>query len=59
MPTGAAEGEGYAMAFVFDPSANTSSLVVLDAQDVASGPVAEIPLPVRVPYGFHGAFVRA
>ncbi len=59
VPTGAAEGEGYAMAFVFDPSANTSSLVVLDAQDVASGPVAEIPLPVRVPYGFHGAFVRA
>jgi len=58
-PTGKGEGEGYAMAFVFDPRTDTSSLVVLDAQDVAAGPVAEVPLPVRVPYGFHGSFVTA
>jgi carotenoid cleavage dioxygenase len=31
--------------------------VVLEAQDVARGPVAEVHLPVRVPYGFHGAFL--
>ena len=59
VPTGTAEGEGYVMAFVFDPQTTTSSLVVLDAQDVAGGPVAEVPLPVRVPYGFHGSFVTA
>ena len=59
VPTGLGEGEGYAMAFVFDPTTSTSSLVVLDAQHVSAGPVAEIALPVRVPYGFHGSFVSA
>ena len=45
------------MAFVYDPDTDRSSLVVLDAQHVSAGPVAEVHLPVRVPYGFHGAFV--
>ena len=57
--TGGSEGEGYVMAFVFDPSRQKSSLVVLEALDVAAGPVAEVELPVRVPYGFHGSFVTA
>ena len=35
------------------------ALVVLDARHVAAGPVAEVHLPVRVPYGFHAAFVTA
>jgi carotenoid cleavage dioxygenase-like enzyme len=45
------------MAFVYDHASDTSDLVVLDALHVAAGPVAEVHLPVRVPYGFHAAFV--
>jgi len=42
---------------VYDAAADRSDLVVLDALDVAWGPVARVHLPVRVPYGFHAAFV--
>jgi len=31
-----------------------SDLLVLDATDVAAGPVAIARLPHRVPFGFHG-----
>ena len=57
MPGGPGEGEGWVMAFVYDGSTQRSNLVVLDALHVSKGPVAEVHLPVRVPYGFHGAFV--
>ena len=57
VPDGPGEGEGWVLAFVYDRATDRSSLVVLDAQHVAGGPVAEVPLPVRVPYGFHAAFV--
>jgi carotenoid cleavage dioxygenase len=30
---------------------------VLDAQDVGRGYVARVPLPQRVPFGFHGNWV--
>jgi carotenoid cleavage dioxygenase len=30
---------------------------VLDATDVAAGPVASVRLPQRVPYGFHAAWL--
>ena len=59
VPTGKSEGEGYVMAFVYDPRRNASSLVVLEALNVKAGPVAEVPLPVRVPYGFHASFISA
>jgi carotenoid cleavage dioxygenase-like enzyme len=57
VPGGPGEGEGWVMAFVYDHASDTSDLVVLDALHVAAGPVAEVHLPVRVPYGFHAAFV--
>ena len=34
-----------------------AELVVLDAQDFARGYVARVPLPQRVPFGFHGNWV--
>jgi len=57
VPGGPAEGEGWVLAFMYDAAADRSDLVVLDALDVARGPVATVHLPVRVPYGFHAAFV--
>ncbi len=52
-----AEDAGYLLTYVFDEAAKTSSLLVLDAQDLSRGAVASVPLPVRVPYGFHGNWV--
>jgi len=57
VPGGPGEGEGWVLAFVYDRATDRSDLVVLDAQHVSRGPVAQVHLPVRVPYGFHAAFV--
>jgi len=54
---GAPEGDGWVMTFVWDRTTDRSSLAVFEAQDVAAGPVAEVQLPVRVPFGFHATWV--
>jgi carotenoid cleavage dioxygenase len=51
----AGENEGVLMGFVFDAQRNASDLVLLDAQRLET--VAEVHLPARVPYGFHGNWV--
>jgi carotenoid cleavage dioxygenase-like enzyme len=51
---GTDEDAGWLLAFVYDAATDGSELVVLDAQDLAAGPVATIELPQRVPLGFHG-----
>ena len=51
------EDEGYLLSFVYNQAEDKSDLVVLNAQDLVSGPVARIKLPQRVPYGFHGNWV--
>jgi 8'-apo-carotenoid 13,14-cleaving dioxygenase len=52
-----AEDDGYLLAFKHAHDCSSASFVVLDAQDIARGPIAEVPLPQRVPYGFHGNWV--
>jgi carotenoid cleavage dioxygenase-like enzyme len=54
---GAAEDDGYAIAYVHDPDRGASDLVILSAQDFTGEPVARIHLPGRVPLGFHGSWV--
>ncbi|MDE3205444.1 MAG: carotenoid oxygenase family protein [Acidobacteriota bacterium] len=49
-----AEDGGWLLCFVYDAATDRSSFDVLDAQDVAAGPVASVELPQRVPVGFHG-----
>jgi carotenoid cleavage dioxygenase len=51
------EDEGYLLSFVYNQAEDKSDLIVLNAQDLRSGPVARIKLPQRVPYGFHGNWV--
>ncbi len=56
---GSEEGDGWLMSFVYDHARNVSDLVILDAMRIERGPVAEIRMPRRVPYGFHGAWIPA
>jgi carotenoid cleavage dioxygenase len=50
----AGEDEGWLLGYVYDKPSGRSELCILDATDVAAGPVARVHLPVRVPQGFHG-----
>ncbi len=52
-PDGTAEDDGWILNIVYDDSRDASDLVVLDAHDVAAGPIATVHLPRRVPFGFH------
>ena len=52
-----AEDEGWVMTYVYDQRENASDFVVLDATRFSSPPVAEVRLPQRVPYGFHGSWI--
>ncbi|HUO38331.1 MAG TPA: carotenoid oxygenase family protein [Mycobacterium sp.] len=45
---------GWYLAYVYDPVAKGSDLVVIDASDFTGKPVARVHLPQRVPHGFHG-----
>jgi carotenoid cleavage dioxygenase-like enzyme len=54
---GTAEDDGWLLTFVHDLGTGTAEFVVLDAADLARGPVARVPLPQRVPFGFHGSWV--
>ncbi|MCU1393413.1 MAG: 8-apo-carotenoid 13,14-cleaving dioxygenase [Ilumatobacteraceae bacterium] len=54
---GTAEDDGWLMTFVHDVPAGTAELVVLDAQDLTRPAVARVPLPQRIPFGFHGNWV--
>jgi carotenoid cleavage dioxygenase len=50
-----AEDDGWLLTFVH--GVDHTEFVVLDAQDLGRGPVARVPLPQRVPLGFHGNWV--
>jgi carotenoid cleavage dioxygenase len=56
-PTGDGEDEGWLLSYVTDEATMRSRLVVLDATDVAAGPIATVALPQRVPYGFHATWI--
>ena len=40
-----------------DETTKTANVVILDAQNFSSEPVATVHLPQRVPFGFHGNWV--
>ena len=51
------EDDGWLITFVHDATNGGAELAVIDAQDFARGYVARVPLPQRVPFGFHGNWV--
>jgi carotenoid cleavage dioxygenase-like enzyme len=57
--SGAAEDDGYLVTFVTDEREGRSEVQILDAADIAAGPVGRVLLPQRVPLGFHACWVPA
>jgi carotenoid cleavage dioxygenase len=53
----APEADGWLMSLVYDAASDRSELVVLDTADFTGNPVAVVRLPVRVPHGFHAAWI--
>lgn len=52
--TEAEEGDGWLLTVAWREQEKRSDLLVLDATDLAAGPIAIARLPHRVPFGFHG-----
>tara|TARA_R110002167_G_scaffold62754_2_gene177129 strand:- start:920 stop:2386 length:1467 start_codon:yes stop_codon:yes gene_type:complete len=49
------EDDGYVVVFATAPDGK-SEVQILDAKAFDKGPIARVPLPVRVPAGFHGTW---
>ena len=52
-----AEDDGYLVTFVVDEASGASELQVLDAAHVGEEPVARLPIPQRVPTGYHAWWI--
>jgi hypothetical protein len=55
---GGGEGEGWIIALLNHLDVLRNDIVILDAQDLAKGPVATIHLPLKLKLGLHGNFVE-
>ena len=53
-----AEDDGYLLSFVADMNTGKGECVIMDASDLARGPVARVMLPVFVPIGTHACWVE-
>ncbi len=53
-----AEDDGYLVSFVADLNSDTSECVLIDARDIAAGPVCRIRLPERICAGTHSSWAN-
>ena len=51
------EGDGWLLSIVGRRRENRTDLVILDARQIAAGPVATVRMPCRIHEGFHGTWV--
>ena len=58
-PGANAEDDGWLLTMVWDAVAKQSELLVIDAQNFTSEPVARVLMPQRVPYGFHATWISS
>lgn len=56
-PGGNAEDDGWVLILLYNAERGCSDLVILDGQEIATGPIARLKLSHHVPYGLHGSFV--
>lgn len=56
---GSSESDVWLLTMVLDSARRRTELRVYDGGDLAAPPVATVPLPHVVPFGFHGNWVRA
>ncbi len=53
------EDDGYLISFITDMAQNRSECIIIDAQDIAAGPVCTIILPHRISSGTHATWASA
>ena len=58
-PSRDAQDGGWLLTWVYDAATDLTDLVVLDAEDIESAPVATVHTGRRVPFGFHGSWLPA
>ncbi len=46
--------DGYILTVVWRATEKRSDLIILSSKDFEAGPIAEVQMPFRVPFGFHG-----
>ncbi len=56
-PRGRSEGDGWLIGTTLNLKLRATELHILDARQVASGPVATWRAPIALPHSFHGIFV--
>lgn len=54
---GRSEDDGFILNYVYDANRHKSDIVIIEAGDFSTRPIATIQLPVRVPFGFHGSWI--
>lgn len=52
------EDDGYIVCYVHNEKTGESRFLVMDAKSPTLEIVAAVKLPQRVPYGFHGLFIK-
>ena len=55
-PGSTTEDEGWLLTLIYDASEHCSQLAILDAQNLACGPIARLRLKYHIPHGIHGTF---
>lgn len=56
-PSGIDEDSGWLLSFVYLAAVQRSELWIFDAKTFDPKPIAQVILPDRVPYGFHGTWI--
>jgi carotenoid cleavage dioxygenase-like enzyme len=52
------QGDGYLVTFLIDENTGTSECAILDASDLAKGPICRLALPHKICSGTHSVWVE-